>query len=162
LCNVLARGHTRRAAARKTGIPESTLATWLRDGHDTKDPMRRALVEAIDAAEGEGEFRLLEIVREAAEIDSQQAKWILERRYSVGDETWARKDHLAVSSGERPIEISVVRELVERRALALGANSTGTPASGNGEGSARGGDGGTTERVTPEAPPPHAGGPDTI
>ena len=146
---ILSRGHTRRAAARGAGVPESTLTTWLRDAADSRDPMRRALHEAVEAAEGEGEFKLLEIVRAAAETDPQQAKWILERRYSSGDETWARKDHLAVSGGDKPLEIDVVRDAVARKVAAIAAGARVSAG-----GSDRGTDGTPTGT---ETPPPDRG-----
>lgn len=115
LVAVLERGHTRRAAARRCSISEDTFATWMKRGGEDRHGPARELHDAVLEAEGEGELRLLELVRTAAEIDVHQARWILERRYSLGAETWARKEHLDVSTSTQTMDVSVVRELVLKR-----------------------------------------------
>lgn len=127
LCEVLRRGHTRRAAARKCGVLEDTLASWMKRGGEDKSGPARELYCAVSEAEGEGEFALLELVREGAEIDAQQARWILERRYSQGTETWVRKEHIDVTHGPEMPEVSVVRELLFSRLKGLGGGAP-TPA----------------------------------
>lgn len=118
ICDVLARGHTRRAAAAKAGVDDSTLMRWLADGRDETTGLKRELFLSVLEAEAHGEHQLVEIVRAAADIDPQYAKWLLERRHHVD---WARREQLAVSGGEgKPMEVAVVRELVGRRLEGLG------------------------------------------
>src|SRR5574343_1293957 len=116
------------------------------------------LSRAVIEAEGEGEFSLLEIVRASAEIDSQQAKWILERRYSQGEETWVRKEHIDLSTGPEMPEVSVVRELIlaKLKGLSGSAAPSQPPADASG---GRQGDGDAGRGSTPELPaaPPAEG-----
>lgn len=118
LCEVLSRGHTRRAAAAKAGIADSTLFAWLADGREPDATgLKRELYEAVIEAEGLGEFTLVEIVRESAEIDPAYAKWLLERRHHLD---WARREQVAVTGeGGKPMEVTVVRELVAKRITGL-------------------------------------------
>ena len=98
LCEVLSRRHTRRAAAAKAGIADSTLFAWLADGREPDATgLKRELYEAVIEAEGLGEFTLVEIVRESAEIDPAYAKWLLERRHHLD---WARREQVAVTGEE--------------------------------------------------------------
>jgi transposase-like protein len=115
LCEHLRRGHTRRAAARKAGVNEDTLASWLKRGAEEKTGEAKALRDAVLEAEGEGEFQCFELIREAAELDPVQARWILERRYSLGAENWARKEHIEVAAGPTMPEVTLVRELLTKR-----------------------------------------------
>ena len=155
LCSVLRRGHTRRAACRKCGVSEDTFAVWMKRGSEKAELRAADLYRAVIEAEGEGEFALLELVRASAEFDSQQAKWILERRYSQGEETWVRKEHIDLSTGPEMPEVSVVRELILAKLKGLsGSAAPSQPpadASGGRQGNGDAGSGSTAE--LPVAPP---------
>lgn len=159
LCTVLRRGHTRRAAARKCGVLEDTFASWMKRGAEDKSGAARELYYAVSEAEGEGEFALLEIVRDGAAIDPQQARWILERRYSQGTETWVRKEHIDVTTGPEMPEVSVVRELLFSRLKGLGGGSTPpvAPRDAGGGGSPAGTEPDRNPPVDGTPPPPPAG-----
>ena len=117
LVKVLRRGHTRRAAAARARIDDSTLMRWLADGRDETAGPKRELYLAVCEAEGVGEYRLVETVRKGAKIDPQLAKWLLERRRP---EDWARRELAAAGSDTKPLEMSVVRELICKRLEGLG------------------------------------------
>lgn len=139
LCEPLRRGHSRRASAKRLGVLEDTFAQWMKRGSEETSGPTRELYLAVTAAEGEGEYTLLEKVREAAEIDPHQARWMLERRYSQGAETWVRKEHIDVTAGPEMPEVSVVRELLFTRLKGLGGGgAAGTPVDAGGGGPAAG------------------------
>lgn len=151
VCETLQRGHTRRTAARRAGIPDGTFKTWMLAGQKGEDPIKVQFHDAVLEAEGQGEFKLLELVRESAEIDAHQAKWILERRYSQGDETWVRKEHVTVDNTNQMPEVAIVRELLATKLRGLGA----TVAAALGGGRQAPGDNRTDEGESgSEAPPP--------
>ncbi|GMV19013.1 MAG: hypothetical protein AMXMBFR56_72370 [Polyangiaceae bacterium] len=139
LCSALARNHSRRAAAAHAGISESTLHQWLSDAVDETSGPKRDLLLAVQWAEGDGEFRLVEQMNAAAEIDPVHTRWLLERRYSMD---WARREAVSVEVDAKPLEVNVVRELLAKRIAGMvqrpaapvgGAGSVaGAPASGDG------------------------------
>ncbi len=108
-------GATRRAAARKCNVSENTFKGWLREGADLKDDSdpRRRLLFAVETAEGEAEFLLTQAYWSGAQVDAQVAQRFLERRFSKGDEKWARTEHLTVSDGDAaPMEMADARKLL--------------------------------------------------
>ena len=113
---VLARGHSRRAAAAKAGLPDRTLRRWLAQAaEDGATALERELLEAVELAEGEGEHALAEVVRDAVDVDPNQAKWMLERRYP----DWARKDPLPQASDDQPTDLHSLREHLSLKIQAL-------------------------------------------
>jgi hypothetical protein len=119
ICGVLERGHTRRVAARMAGVLEDTLAKWIQRGEELRGEGKpgptRDLFEAVLLAEGRGEYSLVELVKTASEIDPHNAKWLLERRYSTGLETWSRKEQVTLATGDKPLEVNVLRELLAKK-----------------------------------------------
>lgn len=118
LCEQLARGHTRRASCAKVGLGESTLRAWLDDARrDDASPLHQELVRCVELAEGQGEYALVEIVRTAATIDVNQAKWLLERRHS---QDWARKEEsVTLHTDEKPPDIKTLRNAIAKRIEAM-------------------------------------------
>lgn len=114
ICKPLRRGHTLKVACGRARVPESTFFEWLADGREPDcKGLKRDLFLAVAEAETDGEYEQVEIVREAAEIDPQYAKWLLERRRP---NDWARREQLAlVGDGGKPMEVSIVRELLSKR-----------------------------------------------
>jgi len=148
-------GATRRAAARFVGVSENTFKSWLREGADQKDPCepRARLLFAVETAEGEAERTLTQAYWEGARMDPQVAQRFLERRFSKGDEKWARTEHLTVSDGDAaPMEANDARKLLADRLGKLlsardkpgasgstareGADAAGEPATGGTPGEA--------------------------
>jgi hypothetical protein len=130
ICTPLRRGHTRRVAARLAGVDEDTLAQWIKRGREENSGPARELLDSVLAAEAHGEHLHVERVIEAGEIDPTHSRWFLERRYSQGTETWARKEHLDVSTNE-VMDASAARELLTKKLLALGV-AAARPATGAG------------------------------
>ena len=133
LCEVLERGHTRRAACAKAGIDESTFQKWMAAAREEDaDPAKKELLRAVQQAEGMGEHALVEIVRTGADLDANKAQWLLERRHSVD---WARKESINATLDTKPMEASVIRELITKRIAAIvsarGAGSPARPAGGS-------------------------------
>lgn len=117
LCDVLRRGHTRRAACAKAGIDESTFQKWMQDAReDNADALKRTLLQSVQRAEGLGEHALVEIVRDGADIDANKAQWLLERRHSAD---WARKENLNATVATSPLDAGVMRELIAKRIAGL-------------------------------------------
>lgn len=107
-------GATRRAAARRVGVSENTFKGWLREAADLKDQNdpRARLLFAIEMAEGEAELAATRAYW-AGTADPQVAQRFLERRFSKGDEKWARTEHLEVTDGDRaPMETADARKLL--------------------------------------------------
>jgi hypothetical protein len=145
-CDLIRRfGVTRRAAARHVGVSENTFKNWLREGADQKDasdPRARLLFE-VEMAEGDAERELTEAYFHGAKMDPQVAQRFLERRFSKGDEKWARTEHLTVSDGDAaPMEIADARKLLaDKLDKLLGAARGGPGNAGGDAGRAAGGDG---------------------
>lgn len=117
VCRVLERGHTRRAAAAKAGIPDRTLRRWLANAaEDSATALELELLQAVELAEGVGEYALMEIVRDATDIDFNAAKWLLERRHSAD---WARKESLTVNTDDKPADLGALRERIALRVNAI-------------------------------------------
>lgn len=139
LCEALARNHSRRAACAHAGIDERTFQRWMADAVDETSGPKRELLLAVQWAEGDGEYRLVEQMNTAAEIDPVHTRWLLERRYSMD---WARKEAVSVELDAKPLEVNVVRELLAKRIAGMvqrpaaplgGAGSVaGAPAPGDG------------------------------
>jgi hypothetical protein len=154
LCTALARNHSRRAACAHAGIDERTFQRWMADAVDEPSGLKRDLLLAVQWAEGDGEYRLVEQLNAAAEIDPVHTRWLLERRYSLD---WARREAVSVDVDAKPLEVSVVRELLAKRiagmvqrpaaAVGSGGSVAGAPAPGDGQAGA-------------PAPAPSAPGPD--
>jgi hypothetical protein len=157
LCAVLRKGHTYRAACARSGIDDRTFRDWMAEGLEARTGPKWGLYLAVREAEGEGEASLTDIVRDAAEIDPQYAKWLLERRHPVD---WARKEQIAVTGGEgKALEVSVVRELISKRIDGLLAARPATPPSGGAGGAggpAPGGGAGAAIAEGAATPPPPA------
>jgi hypothetical protein len=108
-------GATRRAAARHVGVSENTFKGWLREAADLKDQNdpRARLLFAIEMAEGEAELAATRAYWAGTKLDPQVAQRFLERRFSKGDEKWARTEHLEVTDGDRaPMETADARKLL--------------------------------------------------
>jgi hypothetical protein len=108
-------GATRRAAARHVDVSENTFKGWLREAADLKDPSdpRARLLFAVEQAEGEAEIAATRAYWAGTKLDPQVAQRFLERRFSKGDEKWARTEHLEVTDGDRaPMETADARKLL--------------------------------------------------
>lgn len=126
-------GATRRAAARHVDVSENTFKGWLREAADLKDPSdpRARLLFAVEQAEGEAEIAATRAYWAGTKLDPQVAQRFLERRFSKGDEKWARTEHLEVTDGDRaPMETADARKLL--------ADKLGKLLSGRGSSSAAG------------------------
>lgn len=165
-------GATRRAAARKCGVSENTFKSWLREAGDLKDDEdpRRRLLFAIELAEGEAEFELTQAYWAGTKLDAQVAQRFLERRFSKGDEKWARTEHVSVTDGDSSaMETTDARKLLAEKlgklilvapvvavgsAAGPGGSSSGTgPADGaSAASSAEAPDDGGTRGAPPGAP----------
>lgn len=111
-------GATRRAAARAVGVSENTFKSWLKEASDLKDDEdpRRRLLFAIESAEGAAELELTRAYFAGARLDPQVAQRFLERRFSKGDEKWARTEHLSVTDGDAaPMEMTDARKLLAEK-----------------------------------------------
>ncbi|MDP2275298.1 MAG: hypothetical protein Q8K32_31420 [Archangium sp.] len=154
-------GATRRAAARKCNVSENTFKGWLREAADLKDDNdpRRRLLHAVESAEGEAEFMLTQAYWAGAQVDAQVAQRFLERRFSKGDEKWARTEHLTVSDGDAaPMEMADARKLLaDKLSKLLGGAGAGGGDSGRAGGgvASRSPEGTATEPAgaTPERAP---------
>jgi hypothetical protein len=122
-------GATRRAAARHVGVSENTFKSWLREAADLKDDddPRRRLLFAVELAEGDAEMALTRAYFAGAQADPQVAQRFLERRFSKGDEKWARTEHLSVTDGDAaPMEMTDARKLLaDKLDKLLGARAAG-------------------------------------
>ena len=117
------------------GISENTFKGWLREAADLKDEtdVRRRLLFAVESAEGEAEHRLTQAYWQGAKLDAQVAQRFLERRFSRGDEKWARTEHLSVTDGDAaPMEMTDARKLLADKLdkLLRSAGGGGGPAAG--------------------------------
>lgn len=74
LLQLLERGLTLDPAAVLTGIPNETVAAWLRDRPD--------FAQAVRVAQAKCRGRLEDTILRAAKTDWRAAAWILERRWS--------------------------------------------------------------------------------
>lgn len=134
-------GATRRAAARHVNVSENTFKNWLREAADLKDDTdpRRRLLFAVELAEGDAELSLTQAYWAGARLDPQVAQRFLERRFSKGDEKWARTEHLSVENADSPaMEIADARKLLADK---LGKLLTSLAPAGAGVGPAGPGDG---------------------
>jgi hypothetical protein len=124
LISYLSRGHFRSSAAEACGIHPETLGKWMEKGKRSNDPASeyRQLYLAVATAEGEAQDLLLRRVQEASEEDARHAEWILARRWP---ENWARKDEIKVGGTGQggAIEISVARDLLEKKLAQLGGET---------------------------------------
>ena len=131
-------GATRRATARHVGVSENTFKGWLREGADLKpdvarDDPRARLLFAVETAEGEAELALTKSYWGGAKLDPQVAQRFLERRFSKGDEKWARTEHLTVTDGDAaPMEALDARKLLADKlgkllSLAAAGRGAGPP-----------------------------------
>jgi hypothetical protein len=146
---------TRRAAARFVGVSENTFKSWLREGGDLKDDNdpRRRLLFAIEMAEGHAERQLTKAYWDGAQADPQVAQRFLERRFSKGDEKWARTEHLSVENADSPaMEIADARKLLNDK---LGKLLAGIGRPGGAGGSSVG-TGAGAEPAPASAPPAEA------
>jgi transposase-like protein len=87
VCEALAAGNTRKAAARLAGVGRSTLYEWLQV---------RSLADTVKRAEADAELEMVAAVRRAAQ-DARTwtaAAWWLERKMP---DTWGKRDRLAVT-----------------------------------------------------------------
>lgn len=87
VCEALAAGNTRKAAARLAGVGRATLYRWLEV---------EALRDTIKKAEADAELEMVAAVRRAAH-DARNwtaAAWWLERKMP---DTWGKRDRLAVT-----------------------------------------------------------------
>jgi hypothetical protein len=136
-------GATRRAAARMARVSENTFKGWLREAGDLKDDNdpRRRLLFAIETAEGEAEYALTEAYWAGASVDPQVAQRFLERRFSRGDEKWARTEHLTVSDGDAaPMEMVDARKLLSEKLTKLLGPRAGSGSPGRNVGGVDAGD----------------------
>lgn len=142
LCAPLRKGHSRRVAARASGINEDTLAVWMLRGREAKeaDAPTRQLYDSVLEAEGEGLMQLEQKAIAGAEIDHVQALRLLERR---DPETWARREPKPPESDDKHMEIDDVRKLLnDRLTRYLVAPAPIAPPPGAADGGAAGGAGG--------------------
>lgn len=117
VCQGLARGHTRRASAAHAGIPDRTLRRWLSQAtEEGATPLELELLEEVELAEGQGEYFLGEVVRDSVDIDPNSAKWMLERRFAEG---WARRESLALTGDEKPVDLVALRESIAQKVKGL-------------------------------------------
>lgn len=141
-------GATRRAAARHVGVSENTFKGWLREGAEAKSPddPRARLLFAIESAEGEAELELTRSYWFGAKNDPQVAQRFLERRFSKGDEKWARTEHLTVTDGDAaPMEALDARKLLaDKLGKLLSVAAAGRPAGPPGPSPGAGPEGGPT------------------
>jgi transposase-like protein len=126
VCEVLGRGHTRRAAAAWVGLGQSTLRQWLANAQeDGATDLERQLLREVERAEGVGEHTLVELVRDAAAIDPQMAKWLLERRHSMD---WARREAVTITTDDKPADVQMLHEIICKRIDAMVAAKAEMPA----------------------------------
>lgn len=87
VCEALAQGNTRKAAARRAGVGRATLYRWLEV---------ESLRDTIKKAEADAEFEMVTAVRAAAQDTRtwQAAAWWLERKMP---DVWGKRDRLAVT-----------------------------------------------------------------
>jgi hypothetical protein len=81
LVEALRNGAYRETACVGAGIRPATLRAWLRRGLEETSGRYHALAEALWAAEGEFEARLVAKVESAADRDWRSGAWLLERRF---------------------------------------------------------------------------------
>lgn len=113
----LSQGHTLRASCAAAGVGWSTFKDWTRAGRsEGSTALQRELVRAVEHAEGAGERTLERIVRTSAEIDPNQARWLLERRWP---EDWGRRDLVALDTTSQAPDVEVLRELITKRIDAI-------------------------------------------
>lgn len=147
-------GATRRAAARYVGVSENTFKNWLREAADLKDASdpRARLLFAVESAEGDAELAATRSYFAGTKLDPQVAQRFLERRFSKGDEKWARTEHLEVTDGDRaPMETADARKLLADKLGKLLAGRPAVEASGNGGGDSGHGAGGAPQGAPPTA-----------
>lgn len=116
IVELLEKGHTRRAAAAKVGIDETTFQRWYAQGREEPSGPHHDFMIAVHTAEGVGEAELESKMLSAADIDPLHARWVLERRYHLD---WARKDVPPPTDGAKPMEAALVRELLLKRIAGL-------------------------------------------
>lgn len=113
----LEEGFPLSVAAARVCVGESTLRRWLQDGREEDgSQLEKALVMAVQAASAVGHRKLVRTLVQAAEIDPNQARWLLERRWP---EDWGRRDVLTVSNEEKPADLQMLREVLGKRIDAL-------------------------------------------
>ncbi len=155
-------GATRRAAARHVGVSENTFKGWLREAGDLKDDSdpRRRLLFALELAEGDAELALTRAYWAGASQDPQVAQRFLERRFSKGDEKWARTEHLSVENADSPaMEITDARKLLADKLgrLLSGLAPSGPPPGAAGSSNGTGDGAAADDSAAPPPPAPDAG-----
>jgi transposase len=114
VCVLLRKGHSRRVAARLTGVSEDTFAVWMMRGREAKDDdsPTRHFSSAVLEAEGRGLHDLEEKAIAGAGFDHVQALRLLERR---DPETWGKREVKAVGSDASQMDVADMRKLLTER-----------------------------------------------
>ncbi len=92
-------GLTRQLQADYAGVGVSTLRNWLSMGRKASTGKHRALLDAVERAEGQGAAKAMRKIKAAAEAgDWKAAAWFMERRHGY------RRGGSAEAGRERDIE----------------------------------------------------------
>ncbi len=144
LTKAVERGHFLETAAALAGVDKTTFWRWLKRGAKEKHGPYRDLKESLDKGMATAED--LCVTSLIASSDSQNMKWILERRFS---ERWARKEKLEVTGQDGgPVTFAEVMDAAFQRQKKLREErlreqgKEGEKDEGNGNGGGGHGDGG--------------------
>lgn len=134
ICDLLAAGNTRRAAAECAGITDRTLYAWLQRGEVAKSGPFLQFLRAVEKAEAEAEAVSVLTIRQAARESWQAAAWWLERRRPHDWGRIERHEHTGAEGTPIQVEDVTLRrvreldddELRERAGRALRVIQGGT------------------------------------